>query len=120
MDRIDWSRVDELREEIGEEGFDEVVELFLEEVDEIMARLRSGALNGTVAQEMHFLKGGALNLGFGALADLCREGERRATAGEPVDLGEVVACYEASLIRFQSRVTVPLFRPETAPEVRHS
>ena len=30
---IDWTKVTELREEIGDEDFQEVVELFLEEVD---------------------------------------------------------------------------------------
>lgn len=30
---IDWTRVDELRDEIGTDCFDEVVELFIEEVE---------------------------------------------------------------------------------------
>ena len=37
---IDWARVSELRHEVGAEDFDEVVELFLEEVDEAIAALR--------------------------------------------------------------------------------
>ena len=37
---IDWARVSELRDEVGAEDFDEVVELFLEEVDEAIAALR--------------------------------------------------------------------------------
>ena len=37
---IDWARVSERRDEVGEEDFDEVVELFLEEVDEAIAALR--------------------------------------------------------------------------------
>ena len=32
---IDWKRVRELRDEIGEEDFSEVVDLFLEEVEEV-------------------------------------------------------------------------------------
>ena len=36
---IDWARVSELRDEVGAEDFDEVVELFLEEVDEAIAAL---------------------------------------------------------------------------------
>ena len=31
---IDWSRVEELRDKIGAEDFDEVVELFLSEVED--------------------------------------------------------------------------------------
>ena len=37
---IDWARVSELRDEVGAEDFDEVVELFLEEVEEAIAALR--------------------------------------------------------------------------------
>ena len=33
---IDWSRVNELRDEVGAEDFEEVVELFLEEVEEVI------------------------------------------------------------------------------------
>ena len=36
---IDWSRVSELREEVGEEDFAEVVELFLDEVDGVIGTL---------------------------------------------------------------------------------
>ncbi|WP_442970022.1 hypothetical protein [Roseovarius sp. ZX-A-9] len=39
---IDWSRVAELRSEIGAEDFDEVVELFLEEVEAEISVLRAG------------------------------------------------------------------------------
>ena len=38
---IDWTRVSELRDEVGAEDFDEVVELFLEEVDEAIKILRT-------------------------------------------------------------------------------
>ena len=37
---IDWASVSELRDEVGAEDFDEVVELFLEEVDEAIIALR--------------------------------------------------------------------------------
>lgn len=36
---IDWERVADLRSEIGDDGFDEVIALFLEETDEVIARL---------------------------------------------------------------------------------
>ena len=32
---ISWERVNELRDEVGQEDFLEVVEIFLEEVDEV-------------------------------------------------------------------------------------
>lgn len=37
---INWKRVNELRDEIGPEDFAEVVELFLEEVEQVIDKLR--------------------------------------------------------------------------------
>jgi len=61
---IDWNRVDELRTEVGPEDFIEVVDLFLEEVDEIIDRFRNGAQEENLEETLHFLKGSALNIGF--------------------------------------------------------
>ncbi|MCT8158560.1 Hpt domain-containing protein [Pseudoruegeria sp. SHC-113] len=72
---IDWNRVNELREEVGPEAFDEVVEIFLEEVDETIQRLRTAIVAESFRADMHFLKGSALNLGFADFAALCAEGE---------------------------------------------
>ena len=33
---IDWNRISTLRDEVGAEDFDEVVELFLDEVEEVI------------------------------------------------------------------------------------
>ena len=38
---IDWGRVKDLRSEIGAEDFSDVVALFLEEADEVIARTAS-------------------------------------------------------------------------------
>ncbi len=43
---IDWERTRELREEIGDEDYAEVIDLFFEEVDEAIARLRRPGDNG--------------------------------------------------------------------------
>ncbi|MEZ5750518.1 MAG: Hpt domain-containing protein [Paracoccaceae bacterium] len=91
---IDWQRVKELKSEMGD-GFDEIVEVFLDEVDEVVARLRAGD-RSSLAADMHFLKGASLNLGFARLADLCGQGESRANAGDPVDVDAVLACFSAS------------------------
>ena len=37
---IHWPRVVELRDEVGPEDFDEVVDLFIEEVQEVIERLQ--------------------------------------------------------------------------------
>ena len=100
---IDWTRVSDLRSEIGDDGFAEVTDLFLEETDEVIARLSgSGPIGSGVAadigRDLHFLKGSSLNLGFSDLAALCQDGERRAMAGEgsSVDLARILDCYAAS------------------------
>ena len=38
---IDWSRVKQLHDEVGEPEFGEVVETFLDEVQEVITRLQS-------------------------------------------------------------------------------
>jgi HPt (histidine-containing phosphotransfer) domain-containing protein len=99
---IDWKRIDELRGEVGPEDFDEVVELFLEEVEDVIARLRDApALNG-LEGDLHFLKGSALSLGFSAFSALCEHGERLSASGQPgdVDLTAIVTCFEQSRTAF--------------------
>lgn len=104
---IDWIRVEDLRSEIGAEGFGEVVALFLEETDEVIGRLSGPHDAAAIGKSLHFLKGSALNLGFGELAALCQDGERLAGQGaaELVDLGQVVAAYQLSKQAFLAGLT---------------
>ena len=97
---INWSKVLELRNEVGAEDFDEVVELFLDEVDETISLL--GQANRSLEHDLHFLKGSALNLGFEEFSELCRAGEAAAAAGhaDTVDTGAVIASYQASRAAF--------------------
>lgn len=99
---IDWGKVDELRNDIGEEDFDEVVDLFLEEVEEAMERLRAGLPSDKLECCLHFLKGSALNLGFSSFSELCAKGEAAAVVGnhEAIDLCEVIQTYDASKAAF--------------------
>lgn len=92
---IDWDRVTALREEIGPEDFDEVVELFLEEVDAEIEALSEGLPQDQLGEKLHFLKGSALNLGFRDFSALCQSGES-ALSGNPeaaVDLPQILQCY---------------------------
>ena len=101
---IDWTRVAELRADIGEEDFDEVVGLFLEEVDAAITTLRDGKPNATLEEDLHFLKGAALNLGFEAFTNLCSAGEKAAAAGHAgtVNLTEIIDCFEVSRAAFDT------------------
>ena len=86
---IDWSRVYELQDEIGEEDFDEIVALFLEEAEKALSvMVRSDA--PATAEQMHFLKGSASNLGFTTLAELCKTAEAKA-AHTPISAADVAA-----------------------------
>ncbi len=99
---IDWTRIGVLRAEIGEEDLQEVVGLFLEETDEVIARLDDGVDVSELESLLHFLKGSALNLGFAELADVCQDGERRAAKGEgaAIDLERVIDLYCMSRTTF--------------------
>ncbi|MGX0974358.1 HPt (histidine-containing phosphotransfer) domain-containing protein [Roseovarius sp. MBR-51] len=101
---IDWNRVQDLRDEIGADAFGEVVELFLEEVDTEIEKLRHTGPNLHLEGHLHFLKGSALNLGFAAFSDLCHRGEQAAAAGRygAISLPEVLSCYAHSKSEFLS------------------
>lgn len=103
---INWAKVSELRGEVGAEDFDEVVELFLEEVEATISQL--GADGRSVEHDLHFLKGSALNLGFAEFSELCRSGEAAAAAGDAdsVNLYAVVTSYSASKDAFLAGLTM--------------
>ena len=104
---IDWHRVAELRNEIGAEHFDEVVALFLTEVQATLDRLPAypGSLQ-EVSEQLHFLKGSTLNLGFERLSALCEAGELAITAGlgAPLDPELLRRCYARSREEFLAQL----------------
>ena len=75
MTQIDWQRVDDLASEIGRDAVIEVVAMFLEETDAVIARLADAP---PTTDDFHFLKGSALNLGLTDFAALCQQGESQA------------------------------------------
>jgi len=99
---IDWGRVSELRDEIGAEDFAEVVEIFLEEVDEAIAELGKSGGAGDLETQLHFLKGSALNLGFADFSKHCQAGETAAgnSGQDQIDLPDIIKCYEMSKSEF--------------------
>ncbi len=99
---IDWTRVNDLRAEIGEENFDEIVALFLEEADAAVASLSEGLVLADLGTALHSLKGSALNLGFDSLAQLCGAAELQATSGTVPDVSGIVAAYARSRSAFGS------------------
>ena len=94
---IDWDRLKDLKDEIGESDFVEVATMFLEEADEVIARLTLDHGAKVLEKDLHFLKGAALNLGFAQLAALCQSGEQKAAAGSIlIDLDAVRSVYSVT------------------------
>lgn len=101
---IHWPRVVELRDEVGPEDFDEVVDLFLEEVQEVIDRLEQNIELSQLEKDLHFLKGSALSLGFEDFSTLCQDGERKSASGEAalVDVAAIISSFETSKQVFQA------------------
>lgn len=82
---LDWDRINELRAEVGDDEFQLILELFLDEVEGVLMRLsRRNALR--LETNLHFLKGCAWNLGFSGFGNLCDQGERIAAGGRPMQV----------------------------------
>ena len=107
---IDWGQVKSLRDEVGHEDFDEVVELFLEEVDEVITRLSDENSVSDLESDLHFLKGSAMNLGFSDFSALCHDGEQQAAQGrsDDINLNKVLECYSNSKTTFVSELPLIL------------
>ena len=80
---IDWNRVNELRTEVGEEDFAEVLDMFFDEVAEVLGGLGKGGSEAT-KHDLHFLKGSALNIGLAELNALCLSSESALFANPDV------------------------------------
>lgn len=102
---LDWDRINELRHEVGEDEFQTILELFLDEVEGVMMRL-SCKDRSQLETDLHFLKGCAWNLGFAEFGRLCDEGERCVTAGDPgeVCINALLRVYSESKQALMSRL----------------
>lgn len=95
VDPMDWTRIEELRDEVGDEALEEILEVFISEIDDFIDTLNARDSVASLAGDLHFLRGAALNIGFQALAEACQSGESMAKAGQgaDVDLTAIVARY---------------------------
>ena len=91
---IDAVRIDELKLEIGEDDFAEVLEIFIEEIEATLAAMDVTGPPAAIAGELHSLKGSAQNIGFSEFAQICIEAE---TSGLTPDLHDrLVATFRKS------------------------
>jgi HPt (histidine-containing phosphotransfer) domain-containing protein len=72
---IDMSRIEELRSDIGEDDFVEVLDIFLDEIAEALLALDPAGPPDRLAADLHSLKGSAQNIGFADFARICLEAE---------------------------------------------
>ncbi len=93
---IDWQRVSELRRDLGDDGFDEVIEIFLDEVEERLGELETKPVD-QLSEHFHFLKGCAANLGFATFQEICAEGEASGNTGS---IEAAISAYEVSKTEF--------------------
>lgn len=94
---VNWDRLAELREEVGEDDLAEVVSLFCEEVEEVLEILDEAPATD-LPNYLHFLKGSALNIGFEAVSNRCQAEEKRLkeTPDMAINIAGIRADYKAS------------------------
>lgn len=94
---LDKDRIEELRSEVGDDGFAEVIEIFCEEVEEVLVQIAASSPSELV-ERIHFLKGSALNIGMARVGELCliEEDRLRADATSVPDIETIRDAYSAS------------------------
>lgn len=94
---INAARIQELKDEVGEDDLIEVIALFCEEVEEVLDSLETTP-QAQMPSQLHFLKGSALNIGLDAVSRLCREEELRLKSDPDAtaDVAAIRAAYAAS------------------------
>jgi HPt (histidine-containing phosphotransfer) domain-containing protein len=93
---IDWSRLNALRTDIGEADFHSVTTLFMTEIAERLAILRADPAAAT-AEDFHFLRGSAANLGLSAMVAFCHAGEAACRSGDAPDVAAVADAFAAAM-----------------------
>ena len=96
---IDWIRIDELRDEVGQDDFGDIVGVFFEEA---LENLRRADTVVTLLGQLHFLQGSALNLGFSNFAAICRN-EENSLEKDPshtVEIDKICAAFSSSKQQF--------------------
>jgi HPt (histidine-containing phosphotransfer) domain-containing protein len=75
-------------------------------VEGVIQRLRQTPDRDQLEQDLHFLKGSALSLGFADFSALCQDGERKSALGQAdtVDLSAILEGFEQSKTLFLSRL----------------
>jgi len=97
---IDWTRVHTLRADIGEAEFAELAAVFVAELGERLTLLAANPTRAT-PEDFHFLRGGATNLGFSAMAASCTAAELACRTGTPPNIGAVRTAFRAAVVALE-------------------
>lgn len=94
---MDWDRVRDLREDVGEDDLGGIIALFLEETDAVVAQLAAHRSAGELRSDLHFLKGSALNIGMASFAQACHAAEEQLSCDNgSVDIDLILGLYVQS------------------------
>ena len=94
---LDKKQIKQLRNDLGADGFAEIVDIFLAEVDEVFTPIEA---DGVTATDMHFLKGSAANLGFTEFSKTCQIAQHNINEGATADLATVRTAFAESKALF--------------------
>ena len=81
---IDWNRVIELRDELGPEELLPIIDMILVEIEAHLFALDSRTLH--LAEDLHLLRGLALNIGFTEFCAQCLRAEQQLASGDQTAL----------------------------------
>ncbi|WP_442771646.1 Hpt domain-containing protein [Paenirhodobacter enshiensis] len=113
---INWDRIEDLRTDIGEEEMAEVIDLFLDEVEQALSQIGTAPDREAAA---HFLKGAALNLGFSRFAAECLVAEQTCHAHPPARV-EIAPLRHGYGVSRQGRLPGPAGRAPPPAQIRNS
>ena len=100
---IDWTRLNDLRADIGEADFAAVAQVFVTEMRERLVVLAANPTAAT-AEDFHFLRGSAANLGLSDMVAACNAGEAACRAGMPPDVAAVADAFAAAMIAIAAEI----------------
>ena len=103
---IDEVRIREMRETFGDAEFIELIGLFQEEAEEIVADLRDRT-GQDLAASLHALRGSAENMGLRHLSIHCRKGETLIAKGEGMDTETVTAAFSDGMRALMAHMGLP-------------
>lgn len=83
---LDWTRISELQNDLGEDGFAEMAVMFLDEIEQALHGLPGARADPVrLAETLHMIKGCALNVGLGAVASHAAQLEHQTPSATGLD-----------------------------------